>query len=193
MRNGETSPSVKYTATPPQRGINGGQAVHRPTKKQEAYAKSLRQQVMITSKSLHNWSNDEFHEMLKSWGFGSSLRKLTIQQLQAVLGIVKGEYIPDSCNELQRQLDKYSIGFLDAQGRYAWHLMKVIGWDWFRVQKYMIKKYHTLHWNVLEEEEKRGMIAMLKYYQEKGNDNLPTNYTNYTKNKEGENNESRTS
>ncbi len=164
--------------------------------KQEAYAKSLRQHIMISSKKQHNWSNEEFHDMLKSWGFGSSLRKLTIQQLQTVLGIVKGDYIPDSCNELQRQLDKYSIGFLDAQGRFAWHLMKEIGWDWLRVQKYMIKKYHTLHWNVLNDEQKRGMIAMLKYYKEQGKENLSSclrkatpsqaNYTNYTKNKEGE-------
>ena len=135
--------------------------------KQEAYAKSLRQQIMITVKQEHAWEKEEFYNLLDEWGFGSSLRKLSIQQLQTVLGIVKGEYIPDSCNELQRQLDKYSIGFLDAQGRYAWHLMKVIGWDWFRVQKYMGKKYHTLHWNALKEEEKRGMIAMLKYYLKK--------------------------
>ncbi len=30
----ETTPSVKYTDTPPQRGINGGQAVHRPTEEE---------------------------------------------------------------------------------------------------------------------------------------------------------------
>ncbi|MBI9113227.1 hypothetical protein [Maridesulfovibrio ferrireducens] len=135
--------------------------------KQIAYMKTLRIQIMITAKRTHGWDSVEFHDVLESWGFGRSLRLLTIQQLQTVLGIVRGEYSPDAPDELKRQLEKYSIGYLDKQGRYAWHLMKEIGWDWFRVQKYMVKKYHTTHWNVLNDEQKRGMIAMLKYYLKK--------------------------
>lgn len=160
MKNEKTTPSVEYTATPPQRGIERGMSA-----KQEAYAKSLRQQIMITVKQEHAWEKEEFYNLLDEWGYGDSLRKLDIQQLQTVLGIVRGEYAPKDPNaELKRQLDKYSIGFLDDQGRYAWHLMKVIGWEWFRVQKYMVKKYHTLHWNALKEEQKRGVIAMLRTY-----------------------------
>jgi len=134
------------------------------TSKQVAYMKTLRQQIMITAKQEHGWDSEEFHDVLQSWGFGRSLRLLTIKQLQTVLGIVKGEYSPDAPDELKRQLDKYSIGYLDQQGRYAWHLMKVAGWDWFRVQKYMVKKYYTTHWNVLTEDQKRGVIAMLRRY-----------------------------
>ncbi len=144
---------------------NGGQAVHRPTKKQEAYAKSLRQQVMITSKSLHNWSNDEFHEMLKSWGFGSSLRKLTIQQLQAVLGIVKGEENPEQKEVSPRE--KYGIGRFDKQGDYVWSLIQQVGWTNDRFRKFIGKHYQTVHWNALEAKERSGCIAMLKNYLKK--------------------------
>lgn len=141
---------------------------HKLSPKQEDYAKSLRQRIMITVKQEHGWEREDFYSMLNDWGYGDSLRKLSIYQLQTVLGIVKGEYAPKDPNaELKRQFDKYSIGFLDDQGRYAWHLMKVIGWDWFRVQKYMVKKYHTLHWNALKPDQKRGMIAMLKHYLKK--------------------------
>lgn len=150
---------------------------HKLSPKQEDYAKSLRQRIMITVKQEHGWEREDFYSMLNDWGYGDSLRKLSIYQLQTVLGIVKGEYEPNNQKERKRQLDKYSIGYLDNQGRYAWHLMKLIGWDWFRVQKYMIKKYHTLHWNALKEEEKRGMIAMLKSYLKKEEEELTVKKT----------------
>jgi hypothetical protein len=152
--------------------------------KQEAYAKSLRQHIMISSKKQHNWSNEEFHDMLKSWGFGSSLRKLTIQQLQTVLRIVKGDENPKQKEVSPRE--KYGIGRFDKQGDYVWSLIQQVGWTNDRFRKFIGKHYQTVHWNALEPKERSGCIAMLKNYLKKVERNLSTNYTNYTKNKEGE-------
>ncbi len=173
MRNEETTPSVKYTATPPQRGIKETPPVSPSRRgintgmsaKQEAYAKSLRQHIMISSKKQHNWSNEEFHEMLKSWGFGNSLRKLSIQQLQTVLGIVKGDENPKQKEVSPRE--KYGIGRFDKQGDYVWSLIQQVGWTNDKFRKFIGKHYQTVHWNALEPKERSGCIAMLKNYLKK--------------------------
>jgi len=55
------------------------------TEKQISYAKSLRQQIMITAKSGYGWDNEEAHDHFRSLGYGDSLRALSIRDLKELL------------------------------------------------------------------------------------------------------------
>lgn len=50
--------------------------------KQTAYAKILRQSIMAVAIKKYNWQYDQFHEIMQEWGFGDSLRKLSISRLR---------------------------------------------------------------------------------------------------------------
>jgi len=55
----------------------------------------------------------------------------------------------------------------DKQGAYFWSLVKKSGWTREQVQALMMKKSNKTHWNVLNQLEKRQVIAVLKKYVEK--------------------------
>jgi hypothetical protein len=123
---------------------------------QEKYAKSLRQKIVAIAVKQYGWDLDQLHEIMKEWGYGESLRKLSIAQLKGL----KNTLIARDMT-VQRNAEWQ----LDAQGKYMWHLMKEIGWNRKRLVTLMIKKYHASHWNLLKAYEKRGVINILKTYQ----------------------------
>lgn len=119
--------------------------------------KELRYSIMKIATGKYRWSYEEFHDLMNDWGFGKSLRALSRGQLfvlrNELLGIV--EYnVPDQFR-------------LDDQGRYMYSIMKKAGWNMYRVNMYCIKRYHKTHWNILNEDERRAVITMLKYYSKK--------------------------
>jgi len=119
----------------------------------EEYKKVLRKQIMAAA-SKRGWDYDTFHDLMESWGYGRSLRKLKMDRLKDLLGFLNGETEKNPAD-------------LDEQGRYLWNLMKQAGWDWSRLRMLLLKKYSASHWNALGYEEKRAVISMMKKYAAK--------------------------
>ncbi len=142
------------------------------TAKQEQYAKSLRQTIMIKVKREKGWSSEEFHQYLASWGYGDSLRKLSIRGLQEVLSIIDAG-TEASVPSMQDYRAKYGIGQFDKQGDFVWSMLRELGWSNDRFRKFIGKRYGIVHWNALDSRQKSGVIVMLRKY-------LSTNYTNDT-------------
>jgi len=128
---------------------------------QDEYGKKLRQTIMAIAVKKYGWSYDEFHELLSEWGYPNSLRKMSIAQLKQLKGEIAG-------NPKYRYNDKWK---LDSQGKYMWHIMKSIGWSRKRLTMLMLKRYKKMHWNLLEDKEKRQIINILKNYLKKGETN----------------------
>lgn len=126
-----------------------------PTQRQKQAA-ILRSTIMATAIKSRAWDYDTLHDLMDTWGFGRSLRKLSIGELTDLLAIIRGEEQPHQFH--------YGIGALDSQGRYMWNLMKQAGWDFQRVRMWMLKHCSASHWNALQDSEKRAVIAMLKKY-----------------------------
>ena len=121
--------------------------------------KILRSTIMATAIKERGWDYDTLHDLMDTWGFGRSLKKLSIGELADLLNIIRGDMKP---GEFQ-----YGIGALDDQGMYMWSLMKDAGWDFQRVRMWMLKHCHASHWKALYDHEKRAVIAMLKNYKAK--------------------------
>ena len=52
----------------------------------------------------------------------------------------------------------------DKQGNYFWSLTMQAGWNRVRIANFLIQHYQKSHWNLLDPDEKKGSIAMLKNY-----------------------------
>lgn len=117
--------------------------------------KILRSTIMATAAKERGWDYDTIHDMMDSWGFGRSLKKLSLGELTDILRIIRGDAPPHR---------EYGIGTLDAQGLYMWNLMKDAGWTFPRLRQWMLIHCKASHWNALEDSEKRAIIAMLKKY-----------------------------
>lgn len=121
----------------------------------DARKKILRQGIMAACSKL-NWDYETSHLYFKQWGFGSSLRKMSLGELVQLNEIVNGLMEPEEA--------RFSLGVLDEQGRYAWSLMKQAGWNWLRLRQLILKRCKATHWNALSEYERRGIINILKAY-----------------------------
>lgn len=122
----------------------------------EKRLKALRSTIMATAIKSRGWDYDTLHDLMLSWNYGPSLKKLSLGELADLLAIIRGEEQPNQF--------RYGIGTLDDQGRYVWSLMKEAGWDFFRLRCWMLKHCSASHWNALNQTEKRAVIAMLKNY-----------------------------
>lgn len=129
----------------------------------EKQLKIMRSTIMAAAIKEKGWDYDTLHDLMESWGFGNSLKKLSYGELVEVLKIIRDQIEPG-------QLE-YGIGALDAQGRYMWSLMKQAGWDFARLRMWMLKHCSASHWNALRYDEKRAVIAMLKNYIKKQEEN----------------------
>ncbi len=126
-------------------------------KPKREYIKILRSSVVMRSRQL-GWDLDYLHDRMHDWGFGTSLRKLSVGELRDILDVMNNVKAPSDLN--------YGIGTLDAQGKYMWALMQDAGWDFLRLRSWMLKHCSASHWNALNQTEKRAVIAMLKKYNQ---------------------------
>lgn len=127
----------------------------------EKRLRGMRSAVMAAASKEQGWDYDTLHALMETWGFGSSLRKLSLSELSALLRIIRGQQDPAQI--------EHGIGTLDNQGSYMWSLMKEAGWNFYRLRMWMLKRCSASHWNALTASEKRGIIAMLKTYIKKNN------------------------
>ena len=52
----------------------------------------------------------------------------------------------------------------DKQGKLFYHLWKLAGWDQQRVDRLLVKRYNTTHWNALTTQQKSALIATMQAY-----------------------------
>ncbi len=114
----------------------------------------LRYSIMKIATGKHKWSYDEFHDLMDDWGYGRSLKKLSIKRLYTLrdelLGI-KTDNVPEEFK-------------LDAQGKQMYAIMKKAGWTMKMVNMHCLKRFKKIHWLVLTPRERRGVIGMLRNY-----------------------------
>jgi hypothetical protein len=124
--------------------------------------KDLRKSIVALSIVKHGWQPEDLHEVMTEWGYGNSLRALVWEQLHF----------------LKRDLlaIKTHNETFDNQGMKMWSLAKRV-WPQRtkqRLQRYMVKKYHKIHWNPLDEAERRGTMNMLRGYLKRNKDKVNT-------------------
>src|SRR6056297_1443935 len=100
--------------------------------------KQLRQQIVAIAVKRYGWDLEMLHDIMQDWGFGSSLRALSYQQLCSLKTILLNR-------DYKIRDEKWE---LDDQGKYMWYLMKQAGWNRRRVTILMLKKFHKTHWNL---------------------------------------------
>lgn len=124
---------------------------------QELRERKLRQQIHAIRVKKFHWPLDGFKFIMNGLGFGESLTALH----------------EDKLLELKSLMIKYRkhgrpLEFnYDKQGKYMHALMKSAGWTESDLRAFMIKHYHKTHWNLLEQRERRAIIAMLQKYTAK--------------------------
>ena len=121
----------------------------------EIKAKLMRR-IYATSNKL-GWDYSKLHEMMIVWKFGQDphLTKMSLFQMREVIAHLIKCSRPASYQ-------------FDEQGKYMFHLVQIIGWDMKRLNRFLVKKYHKTHWNLLTSSERRGVINMLTRYEEQG-------------------------
>ena len=117
----------------------------------------LRQDIHALRVRKFNWSEDQLKELMKHLGYGDSLTALdeiALTELKLVLMRVRIKEYPD----------EYTY---DSQGMYMHALMMRSGWNKTDLRTFIIAHYRKSHWNLLNENERRAIIAMLQYYIDK--------------------------
>ncbi len=134
---------------------------------QEQRERKLRQEIHALRVKKFHWPLDAFRFIIKGLGYGESLRALP----------------EDRLTELKALLLKYrkhgrpQAFTFDAQGKYMFYLMKTAGWTESQLRAFMISHYSKTHWNLLNKNQRRAVIAMLQNYI-KQNEKKAKNTTN---------------
>jgi predicted Fe-S protein YdhL (DUF1289 family) len=124
------------------------------TMNKEQRERYLRQDIHALRVRKFKWSEDELRGLLKTLGMGDSLTALdemTLTELKLIMMRVR----------ITNKPDEYTY---DKQGMYMHTLMKKAKWDEYRLRTCMITHYRKSHWNLLNTDERRAVIAMLQNY-----------------------------
>jgi hypothetical protein len=119
--------------------------------------KNLRSQIMRIATGRYKWSYAQLHEIMTEWKYGDSLKALTWGQLQSLK------------RDLLNVTQYSKAGTFDKQGMKMWHEAKLVWPSGTRqkLTKFWMKHYRKSHWNVLDEYERSGTLAMLRTYKNK--------------------------
>ena len=121
---------------------------------QEQRERKLRQQIHGLRVKKFHWPLDAFRFITKGLGYGESLRALPedrLTELKALLLKYRKHGRPLEYN-------------YDKQGKYMHALMKQAGWTESQLRAFTIQHYSKSHWNLLNQKERRAVIAMLQNY-----------------------------
>lgn len=146
---------------------------------QELRERQLRQQIHALRVKKFHWPPDGFKFIMNGLGFGESLSALPEERLQELKSIMIS---------YRKHGRPYEFTF-DKQGKYMFSLMKQAAWTDTELRAYMIKRFHKSHWNLLDQRERRAVIAMLQYYINK---NATNNDINQKENPHGKETDDRT-
>jgi predicted Fe-S protein YdhL (DUF1289 family) len=117
----------------------------------------LRQDIHALRVKKFNWTEDQLRQLIKHWGYGESLTaldELALTEIKLILMRVRIKEYPD----------EYTY---DSQGMYMHSLMMRAGWNKTDLRSFLITHYRKSHWNLLSENERKAVIAMLQYYIDK--------------------------
>ncbi|MDP3114077.1 MAG: hypothetical protein Q8M98_04790 [Candidatus Cloacimonadaceae bacterium] len=117
----------------------------------------LRQDIHGLRVKKFRWTEEELKGLLKYLGLGDSLTaldELTLTELKLILMRVR----------LTNKPDEYTY---DKQGMYMHSLMLRAKWDEHKLRTFMITHYRKSHWNLLDMNERKAVIAMLQNYIKK--------------------------
>ncbi len=116
-------------------------------------AKTLRQRIQATRHKRLGWDDKTFYFIMAGLGYGTSLKALDCNELQELWGILKDYKRPEGAQ-------------FDKQGKFMYALMKQAGLSDLQVRSYMVLHFRKTHWNVLDQNERKNVIDMLKACQE---------------------------
>jgi hypothetical protein len=117
----------------------------------------LRQEIHALRVKKLGYTVEQFRTLLKYIGFGESLSildELALLELKVVLIRFRKRGRPD----------EYTY---DKQGNFMHFLMIRAGWDDVQLRTFMINHYKKTHWNLLDHNERKAVIATLQYYVDK--------------------------
>jgi hypothetical protein len=132
---------------------------------QELRERKLRQQIHALRVKKFHWPLDGFKFIMTGLGYGESLRSLNEDRLLELKSLMI------KYRKHGRPLE-YNY---DKQGKYMHALMKQAGWTEPDLRTFMLKHYHKSHWNLLNQKERRAVIAMFQTYIKKQEINAQTN------------------
>lgn len=117
----------------------------------------LRQDIHAIRVKKLGYTEEQFRGLLKYLGLGESLSvldELILLELKIVLMRYRKPGRPD----------EYTY---DNQGNYMYFLMRRAGWNEYDLRSFMITHYKKSHWNLLDQNQRRAVIAMLQKYIDK--------------------------
>ncbi len=104
------------------------------TKKQLAYAKQLRSNIMAISKTQPPWNQYDIHDLMSDWGFGSSLRALSIDDLHELKELLSGQYKPHYTplmKEFMNYAQKTDTGLKASSSQVNYICILAGGYSWY--------------------------------------------------------------
>ncbi len=131
----------------------------------EQRERKLRQQVHGLRVKKFHWPLEAFKFIIKGLGYGDSLRKLPEDKLLEIKSLML------KYRNHGRPLE-YNY---DRQGKYMHALMKQAGWTEPHLRAFLFKHYSKSHWNILDQKERRAVIAMFRTYIDQANTNAHIN------------------
>jgi len=129
-------------------------------KTNEKYLKHLRSNIVITIKT--RYPDADYRQLLKDWGYDVRLSRITDPLLLLEIHATATGSIATGVHPF----NPYSLGTLDAQGKYAFALMHKAGWTVPRLRALLIKTAGTAQWKFLSRPQQRQIISILKNYIE---------------------------
>ncbi len=121
------------------------------TVRQIEYAKVLRKQIMAIVKGTKGWSDSYWRDLLEEWGYGRSLRKLTVDQLLSVKAIL--------VEPAKKRPDPFKY---TGQAAYCDHLRQEAGLNEDRARKLYMIKFSKAHLNSFNKDELTRLIPIYK-------------------------------
>jgi hypothetical protein len=139
---------------------------------QDQRERQLRREIHALRVSKFHWTPDDFKFIINGLGYGESLRALAEDRLIELKNLMLR----------YRSHGRPQSFTFDKQGKFMFALMKRAGWAEPELRAYMIKRFHKSHWNLLDKQERRAVIAMLQNYANKAQqvqaETLKTKQTN---------------
>ena len=131
----------------------------------ELRERKLRQQIHAIRVKKFHWPMDAFKFIMNGMGYGDSLRALSEDKLLEFKAIML------KYRKHGRPLE-YNY---DKQGKYMHALMETAGWTESQLRAFTISHFSKSHWNLLNKNERRAVIAMFQSYIKKQDINAQSN------------------
>ncbi len=114
--------------------------------------KDLRRKIQAHRIKRLGWSDYVFHFIMNGLGYGESLRDLDETRLAELYTIVKNY-------KRNKRPQEYRY---DQQGKFMYVLQKQAGWSDTTLRQYLTITYKKTHWNLLDSDERRAVIALFQ-------------------------------